>query len=157
MPRQLTSMSKQEWQAFLEEERTAILSSAGPQGYPHLVAMWYLVRDDAILMWTYAKSQKAQNLRRDPRVGLLVEAGERYEELRGVLIQGDAEIISDFDAVLEAGIALHARYQGGHGEQPGAEQGVRAQAAKRVLIRLPYTRVVSWDHRKLSAGHRSLG
>jgi PPOX class probable F420-dependent enzyme len=142
-------MSEAEWRAFLDEQRTAVLSSTGRLGYPHVVAMWYLPQADGLLMWTYAKSQKAQNLRREPRVGVLVEAGQRYDELRGVLIQADAEIIEAVDEVYRAGRALHDRYAQ-PGEDPAAiESSVRAQAPKRVLIRVPYTRVVSWDHRKL--------
>jgi PPOX class probable F420-dependent enzyme len=153
MPRQTIVMSPVEWRAFLEEERTAVVSSAGRDGFPHLVAMWYVVEDDAILMWTYAKSQKAANLRRDPRVGVLIEAGERYEELRGVLIRAEAELIRDYDRVYQAGVALHARYAANYSEAEAstAEPGIRAQAAKRTLIRIPYTQVTSWDHRKLGS------
>ncbi len=142
-------MSEPEWRAFLEEQRTAVLSSAGSHGYPHLVAMWYVPEADALLMWTYAKAQKTLNLRRDPRVGVLIEAGERYDELRGVLIQADAELIDDVDEVYRAGRTLHARYAQPGDDPEAAERSVRAQAAKRVLIRVPYTRVTSWDHRKL--------
>jgi PPOX class probable F420-dependent enzyme len=153
MPRRLTSMSLLEWRALLNEERTAILASTGHAGFPHLVAMWYLPQDHALLMWTYAKSQKTQNLRRDPRVSVIVEAGERYEELRGVLIQAEAQLIEDPGEILQVGLALHARYRedASDGHEHGSEEPVRAQASKRVLIRVPYTRVVSWDHRKLRA------
>jgi PPOX class probable F420-dependent enzyme len=153
MPRRLTSMSQAEWRVLLNEERTAILASTGRAGYPHLVAMWYLPQDDALLMWTYAKSQKAENLRRDPRVSVIVESGERYEELRGVLIQAEAQLIDDAEEILLGGLRLHARYREGSsdGDQHGAEESVRAQASKRLLIRVPYTRVISWDHRKLRA------
>jgi len=144
-------MSRAEWRAFLEEEHTAVLASSGRLPYPHLVAMWYVPDADAMLMWTYAKSQKAENLRRDPHVAVLVEAGSRYDELRGVLIQADAELIDDPEEVLRVGQALHAHYrEGDSGEDPRkAELSVRAQAVKRIVIRVPYTRVVSWDHRKL--------
>ena len=151
MPRRLTSMSPAEWRALLNAERTAILASAGHSGFPHLVAMWYLPQDDALLMWTYAKSQKAQNLRRDPRVSAIVETGERYEELRGVLVQAEAQLIEDPEAILQGGLALHARYRdsASNGDERGSDDSVRAQSSKRVLIRVPYTRVISWDHRKL--------
>jgi len=144
-------MEPVEWRAFLEEEHTAVLGSGGGAPYPHLVAMWYLPDDEALLMWSYAKSQKVANLRRDSRVAVLVEAGTRYGELRGVLIQAEAEIINGFDSVLRAGLALHARYRDDTADEDPmqAEGSVRAQATKRVVIRVPYTRVISWDHRKL--------
>ncbi len=142
-------MSEPEWRAFLAEEHTAVLSSAGTRGYPHLVAMWYLPEVDGLLMWTYAKSQKTQNLRRQPQVGVLIEAGDRYDELRGVLIQANAEIIDAPDEVYRIGRALHARYAE-PGEDPRrTEESVHVQATKRVAVRVPYTHVVSWDHRKL--------
>jgi len=151
MPRLTTSMSPAEWRAFLEEERTAVVSSTGPHGFPHLVAMWYLPRDDGLWMWTYAKSQKIQNLRRNPRVGILVEAGEQYGDLRGVLIQAAAEIVEDFERILQMGLDLHERYAAGSSDSAGdsGEPGVRAQASKRLAIRIPYSRVRSWDHRRL--------
>ena len=146
-------MTPVEWRDFLEEERTAVLASPGPGAFPHLVAMWYLASEDGLLMWTYAKSQKAKNLRRDPRVSVLVEAGERYDELRGVLIQADAELIEDFTRVYDTGIALHLRYttDASEGSSVAAEPGIRAQALKRLAIRVPYTHVTSWDHRKLGS------
>lgn len=151
MPRLTTVMSPVEWRAFLDEERTAVVSTTSPEGFPHLVAMWYLPRDDGLWMWTYAKSQKIQNLRRNPRVGVLVEAGEEYAALRGVLIQADAELVEDFERILQTGLDLHERYASGSGSALAAagEPGVRAQASKRVAIRIPYTRIRSWDHRKL--------
>lgn len=145
-------MSRAEWRAFLEQERTAVLASAGTaqRPYPHLVAMWYVPRDDGLWMWTYAKSQKVKNLRRDGHVSVLVEAGSRYSELRGVLIQADAEIIDDAQQILATGLALHSRYADDSAGQTGeSDASVRAQAPKRVAIRVPFTNVISWDHRKL--------
>jgi PPOX class probable F420-dependent enzyme len=152
MSRRSITMSPAEWRAFLQEERTAVVASTGRDGFPHLAAMWYLVDDQGLLMWTYAKSQKAANLRRNPRVGVLVEAGERYEALRGVLVRAEVEIIEDFERVYSVGLALHARYAANYSESTAtaAEQGIRAQAAKRLVIRVPYAQVTSWDHRKLT-------
>jgi nitroimidazol reductase NimA-like FMN-containing flavoprotein (pyridoxamine 5'-phosphate oxidase superfamily) len=154
MARQPVSMSPSEWHAFLEEGRTGVLSSAGTlqSPFPHLVAMWYLPEDDALVMWAYTKSQKIMNVRRDPRVAFLVEAGSQYDELRGLLVQGEAEIVDTFDEVLRAGTALHLRYADPAEDPEIGERSIRAQAAKRSLIRIPYTRVVSWDHRKLRSG-----
>jgi PPOX class probable F420-dependent enzyme len=154
MARQLTSMSRAEWRAFLEEERTGVLASAGSRNipFPHLVAMWYVPEDDGLLMWAYSKSQKVQNVRRDPHVAFLVESGDRYDELRGVLVQGEAEIIEGYDLVLRVGTALHKRYAEAGENHDAAERSIRAQAEKRSVIRVPYARVVSWDHRKLRTG-----
>jgi PPOX class probable F420-dependent enzyme len=149
MPRLLTSMSDSEWRAFLEDGHTAVLASSSRAGYPHLVAMWYLPEPDGLLMWTYAKSQKTLNLHRDPRVAALIESGEAYDDLRGVLIQGDAQVLDDPATVLRVGLALHERYPGEDSGNAHGDAAVRAQASKRVVVRVPYTRVISWDHRKL--------
>src|SRR5579859_7162440 len=83
-------MNDEEIRAFLEEQRTLQVATIDHDGFPHLVAMWYVLIDNEIAFWTYAKSQKALNLRRDPRLTCLVETGTSYEQLRGVQIKGNA-------------------------------------------------------------------
>lgn len=150
MARIMIEMTAKEVRSFLAEQRTAVFGSMGPDGFAHLVAMWYIPVDGALVLWTYAKSQKARNLERDPRVSVLVEAGERYDELRGVLIRAEAELIRDPARVLDTGRELHLRYH----DTPltDAEPGIRAQASKRMVVRVPLTRVTSWDHRKIATG-----
>jgi PPOX class probable F420-dependent enzyme len=140
-------MSEAELAAFLEGQRTVTCATIGPGGRPHLAALWYLPAGDRLDCWTYAASQKARNLARDPRATLLTETGTAYQELRGVSMECDAELVRDPDQVLDIGVALAVRY----GATPGPElrAGLAAQAAKRVGIRFHPTRVASWDHRKL--------
>ena len=140
-------MSEAELAAFLEGQRTVTCATIGPGGRPHLAALWYLPAGDRLDCWTYAASQKARNLARDPRATLLTEAGTAYQELHGVSMECDAELVRDPDQVLDIGVALAVRY----GATPGPElrAGLAAQAAKRVGIRFHPTRVSSWDHRKL--------
>jgi hypothetical protein len=109
--------------------------------------MWFAVVEGRIAFWTYARSQKALNLRRDPRVTCLVEAGDSYGELRGVTITGRAQIVDDYDAVFKVGADVYARYQGAMTHSSRA--GVEAEARKRVAIFVDPLRTVSWDHRKL--------
>jgi PPOX class probable F420-dependent enzyme len=140
-------MSEAELAAFLEEQQTLTCATIGPGGRPHLAALWYVPGPGRLDCWTYAASQKARNLERDPRATLLTEAGGTYQELRGVSMECDAELARDPDRVLDIGVALAVRY----GATPGPElrAGLAAQAAKRVGIRFHPTRVSSWDHRKL--------
>lgn len=144
-------MTEDELRAFMKDARTIILCSHGPQGFPHPMPMWFVVDDDgAVRMTTFAKSQKVQNLRRDPRVSLLVEAGERYEELRGVVFYGRAEVTEETDRVLETLMAVTALHQPPELMKAEAmREAMRKQAAKRVEIRVKPDRIVSWDHRKL--------
>lgn len=145
--RERIRMTDAEVAEFLAAARTVQVASIGPDGVPHLVPMWFEVIDGRIAMWTYAKSQKAVNLRRDPRLTCLVEAGETYGELRGVTITGRAEIHIDRDTVFNVGAALHARYQGDMTHD--SRKGVEAEAGKRVAIFVNPDKTASWDHRKL--------
>src|SRR5919107_1573539 len=141
-------MSEAEVAAFLEEQRTLVCATLGPGGRPHLAALWYLPVDGGVDCWTYAASQKVRNLERDPRATLLVEAGTAYQELRGVSMECDAELVRDPGQVLDIGVALAARY-GGASPASDVRAALAPQAAKRVGVRFHPTRVSSWDHRKL--------
>lgn len=141
-------MSDEEIRAFLEEQRILQVATIDHDGWPHLVAMWYVLLNDQVVFWTYAKSQKALNLRRDARLTCLVESGERYEELRGVQIKGRAVINDDRETVQRIGEDIYKRYTGGP-LNDAIRQMVAAQAPKRVLVFVEPVEVVSWDHRKL--------
>jgi len=141
-------MSEAELAAFLDAQRTVTCATIGPQGRPHLVALWYVPMGAHLDCWTYAASQKARNLERDPRATLLTEAGTTYQELRGVSLECDAELVRDPDQVLDIGVALATRYSG-VSPTPDLRAALTPQAAKRVGVRFHPTRVSSWDHRKL--------
>jgi PPOX class probable F420-dependent enzyme len=149
--RDLIRMNDEEIRAFLEEQRTVQVASIDHDGWPHLVAMWYRLINDEVVFWTYAKSQKAVNLRRDARLTCLVEAGERYDELRGVQIKGQAIISDDRETVQRIGEAIWERYTGSLNDN--TRQMVAAQAAKRVVVFVKPVEIVSWDHRKLGGGY----
>src|SRR4051812_33861600 len=104
------SMTSDEVRTFLSEPRTAVLTTIGRDGFPHSAGMWFVVDDDSIRMWTYAKSQKVQNLRRDPRAALLVEVGDDYSNLRGVLVRAEVELLEDHEAIAGIGRGLYDRY-----------------------------------------------
>lgn len=140
-------MSDVEIQALLGEERTLQVATIAPDGWPHLVPMWFVVMEGRIAFWTYARSQKTLNLRRDPRITCLVEAGERYEELRGVSIHGRARLVEDPAGVVAIGERLFERYQG-RAVTDAYREGVARNAAKRVGVVVEAERSASWDHRK---------
>jgi PPOX class probable F420-dependent enzyme len=142
-------MTPAEVEAFLQQSRTATLSTLGPDGYPHQVAMWFGLVDGVVHFETKAKSQKAANLRRDPRLSVSMEAGHSYDQLRGVAIEGTATLIDDTasDAYWAAGISVYERYQGPY--TPDQRPLVEFMMAKRVVIRVEAVRIRSWDHRKL--------
>ena len=141
-------MSDEEVLAFLDEQRVVVCATNGRDGFPHLMPLWYVVRDGELWAWTFAKSQKVRNLERDARATLQVEAGEEYQELRGVMLKCDVEVIRDTDRVRDLGLAIFARYTGGElGDEVRAMVG--KQAAKRVAMRFAERERATWDHRKL--------
>jgi general stress protein 26 len=146
------AMAPAEVAAFLDEQRTVICASNGLRGFPHLMPLWYLVRDDAVWAWTYAKSQKVLNLERDARATLQVETGLEYQELRGVMIEAETAIHRDLDVVTEFGVQLFERYSGTAGGGPEFLEVIKLQAAKRVALQFVPVRTASWDHRKLGTG-----
>ena len=155
-------MSDSEATAFLAQERTVTCATLGPRGCPHLMPLWYVLREPPrgapaprLWSWTYAASQKVRNLEREPRATLQVEAGESYEELRGVMLECDVIVHRDTDAVTALGREIFARYASPRGRPPVAELAaevvamVGAQAAKRVGLEFAERRRATWDHRKL--------
>jgi PPOX class probable F420-dependent enzyme len=141
-------LTSAEQAAFLDEQRVVICATNGVRGWPHLMPLWYVVRDGELWTWTYGKSQKIRNLERDPRATLQVEDGESYEELRGVMIEAQTELHRDLRTVTALGTELMARYAGAD-PTPEIEAAVRGQAAKRVAMQFRPQRVMTWDHRKL--------
>lgn len=146
--RESVKMTDDEVTAFLQEERTAVMCTMHPRGNIHAVAMWYGFIGSALSMETKAKSQKARNLVRDSRLTVLVEAGDEYEELRGVELVGSAEVTEDPDELWQLGVSMYERYFGPYTDQ--ARDAVTAMLHNRVGIKLETERVVSWDHRKIA-------
>jgi PPOX class probable F420-dependent enzyme len=142
-------MSDQEVSAFLERSRTATMATIGPNGFPHLVAMWYGLIDGKVYFETKTKSQKAANLRRDPRVAVMVEAGDTYDQLRGVSIEGTAHLIDDTSSeeYWAAAVSVFERYNGPYTDE--MKPFVDGMMNKRIVVRVDPVRARSWDHRKL--------
>jgi PPOX class probable F420-dependent enzyme len=147
------SMTDEEQKRFLASAQTIIINSIGPGGFPHPMPMWFAVEDDgAVVMTTFTKSQKILNLERDPRASLLVEDGTAYNELRGVVIYGKAELVRDKERVLDILARVSSKSATGAGNAPNPEQlrgALMATVPKRTGIRIRPERIVSWDHRKL--------
>ncbi len=155
-------MGTDEVAAFLEQERTVVCATIGPRGWPHLMPLWYVLRERTegrpgpqLWAWTYAASQKVRNLERDPRATLQVEAGEEYQELRGVMLECEVAIHRDLEIVKALGHELFARYAAPRGEPAPAELPAEVgaiidqQASKRVALQFIELDRATWDHRKL--------
>ncbi len=154
-------MGQAEVAEFLSGERTVTCATQGPRGWPHLMPLWYVLRDPddgpgpRLWAWTYASSQKVRNIERDARASLQVEAGESYEQLRGVMIESEVRLHRELEVVRALGLEILARYAVPRGEPPAGElppevaSMIDNQASKRVALEFVEVRRTSWDHRKL--------
>ena len=142
------ALTAEEQDRFLADGWTLQVASIGPGGFPHLVAMWYVVDDGLVTFTTFRKSQKAVNLQRDPKLTVMLEAGRLYNELQGLVIEGEAEIVDDVDNTARVMSLVGAKYQGIPGDTSNAEAQMKV-ASKRVVIRVRPVDTYSWDHTKL--------
>jgi PPOX class probable F420-dependent enzyme len=150
--RDAVRMSESEVTAMLDANLKVQVGSINPDGSPHLSTLFYVVRDGRIAFWTYAKSQKIRNLERDPRVSALVEDGVDYFELRGISINGRAEIVRDYEGIHAIGSAVATRMVGAESFEALGDLGretVEKQATKRVGVVIHPDKVATWDHKKL--------
>ena len=139
----------EEQAAFLRGHRKAALATIGEGGFPHVVAMNFFAKEGAFYLTSYAKAQKVVNIRRNAKVGLMVEAGDKYSELQGVMVRGHCEIIEGEDAV-RAAFADMARARGASYERPSAAHDT---APKRVVLKIIPEKITSWDHTKLGGAY----
>ncbi len=159
MTRRDITMTDREIATFLSEgARVLQLATIGKDGAPHQAPMWFTLDDDNIVFRSFTKSQKIVNLMRDPRLSVLVEAGDTYAQLRGVMIQGTANLITDPAYVLKIYGALAARYPT-WGDEPvemdeqSIENAFGRFAAKNTVVVVEQTRITSWDHAKLGGAY----
>jgi PPOX class probable F420-dependent enzyme len=145
--RDLIKMTPDEVDAFLHERRSMTMSTISPDGSIHSVAMWYGFLEGAIAFETKRKAQKVKNLERDPRLTCLVEAGDSYDQLRGVSLVGTGEVIDDAERMWELGVSVFERYNAPYTDE--LKPFVEAMLNKRVVVKLHVTKTVTWDHRKL--------
>src|SRR4051794_20722392 len=148
-------MSDDEVQEFLHQQRSSTVATIGPKGQVHLVGMWYAVMEGQVWIETKAKAQKVVNLRRDPRMSFLVEAGHTYDQLRGVALEGAGVVVDDAQVVWDVCLNIFERYNGAYSEE--MKPFVEFMAKNRVAVRLDVDRVRSWDHRKLGLPPMELG
>jgi PPOX class probable F420-dependent enzyme len=148
-------MSPEEVSAFLTEQRSSTLATYGPQGQIHLVGMWYAWFDGCVWFESKAKAQKVVNVRRDPRMSVLVEAGHTYDQLRGVSLEGRGSVVEDPGVVWDVCVNVFERYNAPYDES--LRPLVEEMARNRVVVRLDVERTRSWDHRKLGLPAIELG
>jgi PPOX class probable F420-dependent enzyme len=149
--RDAVKMTDEELDEFLAANLKVQVATVGPDGQPHLTTLFYVMVDGQMFFWTYGRSQKIQNLRRDPRITCLVEDGEDYFELRGATIFGKARLLEDYDQLLDLGGRVARRMAGVEDLGDVGNQIVAKQATKRVGVVVEPDKIATWDHRKMTA------
>jgi PPOX class probable F420-dependent enzyme len=149
--REQIRLTAAELERFLAAQRVMSVCTNGGDGWPHVTALWYVMRGAEPWIYTYRKSQKVRNLERDDRATLLVEDGVEYQELRGVMLKTRAVVHHDTDTVMQMAEDLFLKYQGGGGAEldDTTRAALAAQVSKRVAIQFAVEETVSWDHAKL--------
>jgi nitroimidazol reductase NimA-like FMN-containing flavoprotein (pyridoxamine 5'-phosphate oxidase superfamily) len=138
-------LTADEQAVFLREHRKAALATIDKNGFPHVTAMNFVMRDGAVYMTSYGKAQKVVNIRRNPKIAIMAEAGAAYAELKGVMARGLCEIIDGAEAVHQV-FAWSAEARGQSYSRPA---GASSSAPKRVVLKLVPQAIISWDHSKL--------
>lgn len=150
MPSRRTSiaLTDDEQEQFLQDGWTLQVASVGHKGYPHLVAMWYVIIDGKIHFTTFGKSQKILNLRRDSKITCMLESGKGYAELKGLVIEGEGELLEDTEFTAKVMGLVGAKYNGIPAPTETPEAALKV-ASKRVVVRVNPVDIYSWDHSKL--------
>ena len=150
--REKIRMTPEELEAFIEEQKSLQVATINQDGTPHLSTLWFGVVDGDIVFETYTKSQKIKNLERDGRIAVLMEDGLEYDKLRGVAINGHAELHTDPKVVHRYALAVMAR------NNPDVDREMLSEAAesmaqKRTAVVIKAEKTVSWDHTKLGGSY----
>lgn len=148
--RDLINMTEQEQQDFIESQKGVQVATNGHNGWPHLVSLWFAMDEGDIIIETFTKSQKIKNLERDPRITLMFEDGEDYQDLKGVVVQGTAQLINDPEEVHRLHMLVTVRNAPEGVTAEMLEDSIRAMAPKKTAIRVKADRIISWDHGKLA-------
>ena len=148
----MISMDEDEVWQFIESQKTVQVSSINRDGSPHLVPMWFFVSDKKIILVSYTKSQKIRNLTRNPKIAILFEDGDEYENLRGVSINAEANLLDEPGEVQSMEKKLIVRNQAQQ-QAADVEEIVRKSRSKKTAIVITPARIISWDHRKLDVSY----
>ena len=139
-------MTAEEREDFLTSQRTCRVATVGADGAPHVSALWFVWDGTALWLNSVVASQRWTNIAREPRVSVLVDAGEEFLELCGVELIGTAEIVGEVprtsspsEELAPVEVLFGQKYAGGAFTADG----------RHAWLRLVPDKVVSWDFRKL--------
>ena len=158
MARKDITMTEAEQLEFLNAGHTLQVATVGADGFPHVAPMWFIVEDGKVAFRSFTKSQKIVNLKRNPNLTVLVETGDSYDELQGVMIKGTARLITERSYVLSLYGLLASKYEMIGGARieltdDELETAFGRFAEKNTAVIVEPTKVITWDHTKLGGAY----
>ncbi len=155
MARKDIAMTPEEVASFLNQGWNLQVATVGLDGWPHLTTLWYAMRDGLITFRSFRRSQRIVNLGRDSKITVLVEEGTSYDNLRGVMVRGRAELTNDRGTILDVYGTIASKYQFGGSplDSEAVESMFGAYAGKNTVVVVHPEQIVSWDHRKLGGAY----
>lgn len=140
-------MTPEEVDAFLGEQRTCRVATVSPDGRPHVGALWFVWDGTSLWLYSIVRSRRWADLRRDPRVAVVVDDGTDYGELRGVELSGTVEFVGEAPRTGEPHPALDTPERLFAAKNFGLES--MPHDNRHAWLRLTPESVVSWDFRKM--------
>jgi nitroimidazol reductase NimA-like FMN-containing flavoprotein (pyridoxamine 5'-phosphate oxidase superfamily) len=140
MPKLDIALTPDEVDAYLGAQRTIRLATTSPTGMLHVIPLWFVWLDGRVFMNSTLGNTTLRNLQRNPVAAGVVDDGQMYDELRGVLVQGRVSWEEGAPDQVEA--AWSEKYLGGNPVPFGRWKN-------RVWFRLDPDRLSSWDFRKI--------
>ena len=139
-------MTDQELDEFLATERTCRVATSGPDG-PHLTALWFLWHDRTLWLTSITRAKRWAQLVRDPRVSVLIDAGQEYGELRGAELRGEVEFVGEAPRTGEPNEELAEPEKLFARKYFGVDQ--MWHDGRHGWLRLRPQAVITWDFRKM--------
>jgi PPOX class probable F420-dependent enzyme len=132
-------MTEAEIREFLAHgTRTAKLATVGRSGAPHVVPVWFVLDGEQLVFTTGVESVKGRNLRRDPRVAVVVD--DETPPFAFVHIRGRVSVSEELDDLLGYATEIGGRYMGA---ERAEEFGRRNAVPGELLVRITPERVIS--------------
>ena len=128
---------------ILRDEPVAWLSTARPDGRPHLIPIWFWWDGTSIYMETPPTFVKAKNLVRNPQCAISVDVTEGGLRFKAVVLEGPVELIADRQFILDMVTRIYTKYLGVEGAQSPTPQ--RMINSEHVIIKLTPAKVLTWD------------
>ena len=128
---------------FLGEQRVCRLATVDRRGQPHVVPVWHILLDGDLYIETSPNSKKGLNLKTNPKMALVVDAGDTFDTYKGVMIQGRVEFVKDKKMLVRFRDAMAQRYFG-TSEHPGYKYLV--SGSDPLLMKVIPKKIITWDY-----------